>query len=355
MPFSALSNVFGSLIGASSQNRNIDKQIDAQSKENERTRKYNLQLAEKQNQWNIDQWNREVQYNDPAAQMARFKAAGLNPNLIYGQTNTAPQLSGSLTSGAPATPTDMSALGSKSSPLAAVFRSIGEQRMLDAQIRNIDAQTNKTEAETEGQYSTNEILATDAKFREVLNQGQIDLGNAQIRGIDSNIAKNETEISKMRQETVNLQHESDNLLAKYDEIRANIANIDASTAYTKLRGVLESQETQATVRKLAAETRLSQATVKSIVSKLPYELLGLQTNTQLTEHEIENLKKIGLHYDVETKSLEFDLGQAKDFDSWQRASSVWMFIINGLSSIATPIGIALGAGSPHKIKGFGRR
>lgn len=35
-------------------------------------------------------WNMQNEYNSPAAQMARFKAAGLNPNLIYGQTNTAP-------------------------------------------------------------------------------------------------------------------------------------------------------------------------------------------------------------------------------------------------------------------------
>lgn len=34
-------------------------------------------------------WERENAYNSPAAQMARFKAAGLNPNLIYGQNNEA--------------------------------------------------------------------------------------------------------------------------------------------------------------------------------------------------------------------------------------------------------------------------
>lgn len=49
----------------------------------------------KQNQYNLDQWQREVNYNNemweknnaynsPAAQMARYKDAGLNPNLIYG-------------------------------------------------------------------------------------------------------------------------------------------------------------------------------------------------------------------------------------------------------------------------------
>lgn len=36
-------------------------------------------------------WNANNSYNDPAAQMRRFKAAGLNPNLIYGHmANTPP-------------------------------------------------------------------------------------------------------------------------------------------------------------------------------------------------------------------------------------------------------------------------
>lgn len=35
-------------------------------------------------------WNANNMYNDPAAQMRRFKAAGLNPNLIYGQMSNMP-------------------------------------------------------------------------------------------------------------------------------------------------------------------------------------------------------------------------------------------------------------------------
>jgi hypothetical protein len=37
----------------------------------------------------LEDWNRMNAYNSPAEQMKRYKEAGLNPNLIYGQTNTA--------------------------------------------------------------------------------------------------------------------------------------------------------------------------------------------------------------------------------------------------------------------------
>jgi len=48
-----------------------------------------LDLADKQHQYAVQDWNANNEYNSPAAQMGRFKAAGLNPNLIYGQMNNA--------------------------------------------------------------------------------------------------------------------------------------------------------------------------------------------------------------------------------------------------------------------------
>lgn len=36
------------------------------------------------NQRNIENWERANKYNDPSAAMARLKAAGLNPNMVYG-------------------------------------------------------------------------------------------------------------------------------------------------------------------------------------------------------------------------------------------------------------------------------
>lgn len=43
------------------------------------------ELAKYQNDMNIANWNMANEYNSPANQMKRFEAAGLNPNLMYGQ------------------------------------------------------------------------------------------------------------------------------------------------------------------------------------------------------------------------------------------------------------------------------
>ncbi len=47
------------------------------------TNKRNEELAEAERRFMLEMWNRQNAYNTPKAQMQRFKAAGLNPNLIY--------------------------------------------------------------------------------------------------------------------------------------------------------------------------------------------------------------------------------------------------------------------------------
>lgn len=45
----------------------------------------NRKLSEYEWNKNLEMWNLQNQYNSPAAQMQRYKDAGLNPNLVYGQ------------------------------------------------------------------------------------------------------------------------------------------------------------------------------------------------------------------------------------------------------------------------------
>lgn len=48
----------------------------------------NQRMAQTEFDNNLRMWNMQNAYNTPAAQMQRFKDAGLNPNLIYGQGNS---------------------------------------------------------------------------------------------------------------------------------------------------------------------------------------------------------------------------------------------------------------------------
>lgn len=72
-----------SLIG---QGINASNQTSA----NKASLKFQEAMYNRQRTDALSDWNMQNQYNSPEAQMERYKQAGLNPNLIYGQSNQAP-------------------------------------------------------------------------------------------------------------------------------------------------------------------------------------------------------------------------------------------------------------------------
>ena len=122
--------------------------IYAQQKENEKNRRFNFFLAQKQNEWNLQQWERSNEYNNPLNQMNRLKSAGLNPNLVFGngagQSVAVP--SPQLTSGSPSTPQDMSLIAQRPTVGQAMTQALHD-RALQAQIAKTEADTRKTLAD----------------------------------------------------------------------------------------------------------------------------------------------------------------------------------------------------------------
>jgi ribosomal protein L25 (general stress protein Ctc) len=68
------SNLAGGLVNALNTNR-----------QNKKSREFSERMYNLQKQDNIAFWNMQNEYNSPQAQMARFRQAGLNPLLVYGQ------------------------------------------------------------------------------------------------------------------------------------------------------------------------------------------------------------------------------------------------------------------------------
>ena len=161
-----------SVAGNIARNNNINKQIAAQREENQKNREWNLNLAKQQNQWNIDQWNRENAYNAPSAQMARYKSAGLNPDLIYGQQNLS-AASPEMTSGDGSQPTDVSNLANKAT-IGDMVSQAAATRLTNAQAKLAESQADKTDVETVGQTINNEWLPK-------LLKGQVEINEADVK------------------------------------------------------------------------------------------------------------------------------------------------------------------------------
>lgn len=142
----------GGLLGNAQQSANIDNQISAQKSENQKNRDYNFLLAQQQNQWNLEQWMRENDYNSPKEQMQRFRDAGLNPDLMM--ANGAQNLSASspqMSSGAPSSPADLSNLANKPTLSQVIDKALNSELL--------SSQTKKNLAETDTLVKELDVLS----------------------------------------------------------------------------------------------------------------------------------------------------------------------------------------------------
>lgn len=74
----------GATLGASAYNN------ASQNRQNRLSQAFSREMYDKQRADALADWNMQNAYNSPSQQMQRFKEAGLNPNLIYGQMSNSP-------------------------------------------------------------------------------------------------------------------------------------------------------------------------------------------------------------------------------------------------------------------------
>ena len=225
-PLSAGVGALSSIVGAWQQNKAIKKSIAAQKEENEKTRNYNLMLARMQNAWNIEQWERENAFNDPSQIRNRLKNAGMNVDLAYSgaPASLVSAASPAMTSGAPASSADMSGLALTSNAGSITTQAL-QNAMVAANIKNIKANTAKTNEEIKSVNLTNDILSSDAKFREAMNQTHLESEQTSITLNKTLKELYGANTEKARQETSNLVAAGDKLVAETNKLRQETANL----------------------------------------------------------------------------------------------------------------------------------
>lgn len=161
------------VIGAFSGSNAAKKQLQAVRETNEA----NKELATLQNQWNLEQWQRETEWQGTPNQLAMWKAAGLNPNFFNGGT---------------VAPTTQSAdLANQVAPdVASPYMHIGDsiQRGFDQAIQGLSKlyEIKKLKQETKNLTSQDEYIKASTK--EMLLKCGLD---------ESEIAKNKKAVDVM--------------------------------------------------------------------------------------------------------------------------------------------------------------
>lgn len=198
---SAIGNFFSGKSNQKAQNALFEKQ--SQFARDERLAQQN---------WIESMYEKNNAYNSPAAQMARYKEAGLNPDLIYGKTGDNSATSPSAPSQAPV-PNAGNYL--PANPIAPIGDAVQGLSMQQAQLDAIRAGTNKTNKESRQLDITNASLP---------DQLRVELSNAIKSGklTDKDIEKRNVEIGQIQASTQsileNIKLTQVEILGKQDEI-----------------------------------------------------------------------------------------------------------------------------------------
>lgn len=134
--------------------------------------------AATQEQYAIQNFNMQNAYNSPSAQMARLKAAGLNPNMVYGQGAVANS------STAPSTPSVQTgdlgrSVGAAAGGLSADFTQFFNILQTQANTAQLQAQTLQTKANTVGTGLSNDYASQTLPVR--VEQASSDLDSTNFK------------------------------------------------------------------------------------------------------------------------------------------------------------------------------
>lgn len=247
--------------------------IVAQGKSNKATRKWNEKMYGIQRADSLADWNMQNEYNSPTNQMARLRAAGLNPHLVYGN--------GAVAGGTSATPRASSVGSYTERPLTSGMMPMAmgyvDMQLKEAQIDNL--KYGNTVKEQDAFLRAAQVLKTlsDAEGSKISNE----------------------------QKKFNLDLANELRSTSVDAAKANLQRTLANIKFT-----LDENERQAAMQ----APNLQQAAEKILTMRLD----RVQTSWQISEikQRIENLKK-----DASLKDLDIDLkkkGVQPGDALWQR-------------------------------------
>lgn len=154
---------------------------------------YNEGLWEKQKEYNERVWHMQNDYSSPEAQMERFRAAGLNPNLVYGQSNMGGTLDAAQSTPGPSIPGAHGSTPSLNMPQLDLAQGIMsymdfktkalQQNNLEEQNKAIRASVAFTDAQTLGALSKRSLTDLQSKYLDSATVDMLDglkLKNRQI-------------------------------------------------------------------------------------------------------------------------------------------------------------------------------
>lgn len=309
----AATSLFAGIRASKQQQKIVAQQIQAQKEENAANRRYNLMLAEKQNRWNLEQWQRNNDYNTPSAVMSRLREAGVNPHMYYSKGNAMGGVSTAspeMTAGAPSSPIDTSGLLQQRTYGDAIQKAM-EQSLLVASVRKTNAEAGLADQKRETEEYNTDIFESDAAFRNALNSSSLRLTDMEIelKGSQKNLT--DGQIGMLRYEAAMLQKQMDKIDQENKLMEEQIANLTEERRSIILKRVLDSQLVEAQCKELAAKTHLSYEEARDLAETRAARILNLNMSSLKMQNEAYSVA-----WDTKIKHLQLDMDS--DMFEWRK-------------------------------------
>lgn len=169
---------------------------------NRKSYKYTKMLQQQQNAWNLEQWNRQNEYNSPKSVAERYREAGINPALIAssGELNTP------ASSVQSASPSQFGVNSPYPSDSGSQFMSA---LLASSQINKIDSETKNLNSQTDKNLLDLLFSKDTYKYRVRGEQGFQLAREKSVDTLNNNLTLQDWEIKKRQQDYLTASIEQD--------------------------------------------------------------------------------------------------------------------------------------------------
>lgn len=266
-------------------------------------------------QFNLDMWNMNNEYNSLSSQIDRAKEAGVNPNAILGN--------GSNVASQPVKTTPMSG--------AQASYNSGFPSALLSQAKTI-AEIEKIKAETKGKNLENDF------FQKTLDERVKQLG-LQTEKLSTEMQKDLADIGKTDIETKTLE-KSFEYLGRMNETELQLMNQELTNLYNQnekvIQEIVTEQKKQAQIDKSMQVQDKQMQVMNADIVNTSYDTLHKSQDiayiTQKTKTEAANTE--GTYYDTQIKALQLKVSQETKIPigTPEFHAQFWLFLTGQLQS-----------------------
>lgn len=245
-------------------------------------------MQSRQHSHDVEMFNMQKAYNNEmldsqvSRKMGDLRRAGLSPAFMNGSQIGASPLGVS--------PSSTSSVGNSLRGVNPV-----QGMIADAQIKNIDADTENKRLHAERQKIENFYLPA-------LNESQVALNDSSTQFNISNCELNVSQKQSIAQSMAESEMRCAEIVGKLNIMQKEVEMLDVETRIKKIEESFKSREIQATIKNLEASANLSNTQARDIVKSFFYRMCNLEEQTNVYKGQ----RRV-LYFDAASRKLQYNL------------------------------------------------